>query len=191
MSDPIVLVAKGDPEAKPRLFACAKCGSVHSPSIYACREGLALATAEEAARNCYNCREHNTCSDCGEQCPKSWTKCDPCRLKSAFERGQKVDASTIDECFGYGGDFYHDTDEAREAGEEWVYASTFRPFHLDPDNTLENILDDHFEDASESDLTGVVELRAAIAKFNAAQTSGTYDEDRTRIAVLVAPAVQP
>lgn len=184
MSDVIVLVAKGDPDQKPRLYACPKCGQCSSPRIYACREEQAHEEAYQAAANCYNCREHNTCSDCGIQCEKHFTKCDDCRKNSAFEKAEKISASSLKTCFGYDGVFYREIEEAEDAGEPWVFASTFHPFRIDPDSVIENVLDDHHEDASTHDLNGVNELMAAIEAFNSAQTSGSYFEDRTKTATL-------
>jgi len=183
--EPIVLVALGDPEQKPRLYACPKCGAAHSPGIYLAKAEVAHAAARDAAANCYNCREHNTCSGCGEQCEKSYTKCASCRRKAAMERAQEVPLSEIEECFSFDGDgFYHSTQDASEAGETMVYAATFRPFRLDADSVIDGLLEDHFDDASEHDLIGADELRAAIDTFNRAQTCGTYDVDRTRRAAI-------
>ena len=50
-TDIIVLVRDDDPERKPMLYACPKCGSVHSPKIYLAREDVQHATAREAAAN--------------------------------------------------------------------------------------------------------------------------------------------
>jgi len=188
-----VLIFQDDPEQQPRLYACDKCGSVQSPAIYLARDEVRHQTAREAAENCYNCREHNTCSDCGEQCSKHFTKCDKCRRTSAFDRAEKVDAATVEHCFGYNGGFYQEVEEAVDAGEPWVFDATFTPFRIDPDNIIDNILDDHHEDASVDDLKGVDALLAAIGAFNKAQTSGSYFPDNKRIAVLDAAlkATQP
>lgn len=184
MSDVMILVAKGDPEQKPRLYACPKCGQCHSPKIYACREDMAHEAAFQAAANCYTCREHNTCSDCGGECSKHMIKCADCHQKAVIAKAEKIDPAAIDRCFGWGGTFYHEVEEAKDAGEPWVFASTFVPFRIDPDNVIENVLDDHHEDASTHDLNGVDDLVAAIKAFNEAQTGGSYYEDRTRIAAL-------
>lgn len=184
--DAIELVRRDDPAGKALLYACPKCGALNSPGIYLAREEVAHQTAREAAENCYSCREHNTCTDCGEQCSKHYTKCDKCRKTSAFAKAEKIDVATVDHCFGYGGDFYCEVEEAEKAGEPWVFASTFTPYQIDPNSVLENVLDNHHEDASVDDLNGVRALVDAIQAFNEAQTSGTYFEDRKRIAVLTA-----
>lgn len=184
MADVIVLVAKDDPDQAPKLYACPKCGQCHSPKIYACREERAHEAARQAATDCYNCREHNTCEGCGEQCPKGWVRCDSCQRALVFEKAEKVPASGVEHCFGYDGEFYQSIEDAEDAGEPWVFASTFHPFRLDPDSILENCLDDHHEEVSSDDLNGVAELVAAIKAFNEKQNSGSYFEDRKRIVVL-------
>ncbi len=180
----IELVRRDDHTGKALLYACPKCGSVHSPKIYLAKEEVAHQAARDAAENCYSCRERNTCSDCGGECSKHFTKCDKCRKISAFSKAEKVDASTIEHCFGYDGEFYHTIEDAEEAGEPWVFGSTYHPYRIDPDSVIENTIDDHHEDASVDDLDGVKELVAAIRAFNLAQTSGSYYPDKTRIAVL-------
>lgn len=180
----IVLVAKGDPEQKPQLYACPKCGGVHSPRIYLAREEVAHQAAREAAENCYSCREHNICSRCGAQTEKFSTMCNPCRREKAFEKAEKIDPATLTVCFGWDGDIYNSAEEAQEANEPWVFAAEFVPFQLSADSIIESMLSDHHEDASLDDLEGVSELKAAIKAFNEAQTGGSYFEDRKRIAVL-------
>lgn len=180
-ADCIVLVRAGDPEKKALLYACIKCGSVHSPRIYACKDDLAHQTARQAAVDCYNCRTHNTCQHCGKECEKNWLACDDCRRKKRFEDSQEVPVSNIEECFGFdSGDFYRSPEDAADAGEDWVYASTFRHFTIDGERLEESILDDHHEDASHTDLVGYDALMNAVDAFNKAQTSGSYDEDRSR-----------
>lgn len=183
MAEPIVLVKLGDPSQKPQLFACSKCGHVYSHRIYACKEALAIETARKAAEDCYNCKTHNQCRHCGAECPKHWLACDACRRKERFEKATKVPLDGVDYCFGFdSGDFYSSPEDAADAGEDWVYLTTFRPFEVDGERVDEMILDDHHEDASIDDLKGRDELWAAFDKFNKAQTSGSYDQDNTRIA---------
>ncbi|CEG08757.1 hypothetical protein BN961_02175 [Afipia felis] len=183
MAEPIVLIKADDPERKPQLYACAKCGSVHSPRIYICTDELAHKTARDAAENCYNCRTHNTCQHCGEPCDKHWLACEKCRRKKKLEEAEKVSLDGVDYCFGFdSGDFYSSPEEAADAGEDWVHLAKFRPFEIDIDRLEEHTLDDHHEDACHTDLVGWDELAAAIEKFNKAQTQGSYDEDSKRIA---------
>ena len=112
----MILVAKGDPEQKPRLYACPKCGQYNSPKIYACREEQAHEAAYQAAANCYNCREHNNCSECGIECDRHRIKCDACHKASVFAKAEKIDAAGVEHCFGWDGTFYHDVSEAEDAG---------------------------------------------------------------------------
>lgn len=185
MSEPIVLIKANDPDRKPVLFACSGCGHVYSPKIYACKEELALQAARDAAANCYNCKTHSTCLTCGANCDKHYTACEKCRRAKRFDAAKTVPHSDIGECFGFdNGEFYRDPSEAAEDGEDWVYASTFHPFAIDGERLEESILEDHHEDASVSDLIGHAELWSAIEAFNKAQTSGSFDEDRTRKACV-------
>jgi len=179
--DPIVLVRADDPDKKPLLYACGKCGQINSPYIYACKDDLAHQTARQAAIDCYTCRTHNTCQHCGKECEKHWLACDDCRRKKRFEDSKEVPLSGIEECFGFNsGEFYRCPEDAADDGEDWVYASKFRLFQIDGERLDESILDDHHEDASTSDLVGHRELWDAIETFNKAQNSGSYDEDRSR-----------
>lgn len=189
MSEIMILVAKGDASEKPRLYACSKCGTVNSPKIYACREEEAHEAARRAAEECYNCRTHNNCQECGKETPKGWLKCSECREAAKLAKATVIDAASLDFCFGAGGEFYHSPDDAAEAGEPYVYASTFTPFRVSFDNIVENILDDHHEHASQHDLVGLKELESAVAKFNAAQNSGSYFEDGSRVAHLAPEGV--
>ena len=184
MTEALVLVRKGDESEKPLLYACPKCGRVNSPSIYLCKSEDAHLAAKRAAEDCYECRTHNTCDQCGAECNKSWLKCDACRKKNAFEKAEKIDQSEVNECFGYTGEFYLSLEEAIDAGEPWVFDAEFEPFHLDLDHMVESMLEDHHEDASYNDLKDLPALIAAIEAFNKAQTSGSFHENRNRIAVL-------
>lgn len=179
----MVLIAADDAERKAKLYACRGCGQVYSPAIYACRSEVAHETALRAARECYKCRTHNTCQDCGAECPKHWLACDACRRKTKIAKSEEVDIETVEECFGLdSGDFFNSAWDAADAGEEWVHPAVLRHYELSPDRVVEWTLDEHHEDAELGDLIGLDALLTAIEAFNKAQTSGTYDEDRTRIA---------
>jgi hypothetical protein len=184
-SEPIVPVKLGDPTQKPMLFACSKCGRVHSWKIYACQEAEAIKTAREAAADCYDCREHNICQHCGEKCEKNWTACDSCRHKNRLAACEKVAAESIEECFAFDGDeFFSSPEDALDAGVTLVQPAELRHFGIDVDRLIETILDDHHEDASQDDLNGLDELIAAVEKFNEAQTSGSYDQVTGKVADL-------
>lgn len=180
----IVLVAAKDADKRPLLYACPKCGAVHSPAIYLASSDVQHSTAREAARECYSCRTHNNCADCGAETHKSRIKCDDCHKKAVLAKATEVQPSEIDHCFGWSEAFYSSVEDAQDAGEPFVFASTFRPFHISEDQVFDWIIEDHYEDASVDDLHHVAELSAAIKAFNEAQTGGTYDEDRTRYAML-------
>lgn len=178
---PIVLVRFDDPDKKPLLYACGKCGQIHSPRIYACNDALAHETARRAAEDCYTCRTHNTCQHCGDQCEKGWLACDKCKRSKRFENSKEVPLDGVEECFGFdGGDFYRSPQDAAEDGEDWVYLCTFRHYSIDLERLEQDILDDHHEDASVHELKAFDALIAAVKFFNEAQTGGSFDEDRTR-----------
>lgn len=185
MSEPIVLVKLGDPTQKPMLFACPKCGRAHSWKIYACQEERAIEEARNAAANCYDCRTHNICTHCGKECDKLYTACPECRHKSRLAKCEKIPATEIEECFDFDGDrFYSSRHEALEAGATLVQPAELRHFEIDVDRLIESILDDHHEDACQSDLKGLDELLDAVEKFNKAQISGSYDQVRGKVADL-------
>jgi len=183
-AEPIILIKANDPDRKPMLYACPKCGQCVSPKIFACNDTLAHETARRMALDCYQCKPHNACSACGEQCEKLYTMCPACRRKKAIASAEIVEPSAIEQCFGLdNGQFYQSPGDAADDGEEYVFDATFQPFEA-PVNLYEMILDDHHDDADISDLVGLDKLEAAIAEFNKAQTSGSYDENRKRIALV-------
>lgn len=177
---PIVLVRLGDPDAKPQLYACPKCGGVHSPRIYLATDELAHATARQAAVDCYTCKTHSTCQYCGEQCEKGWTACGSCRLAKKLEAATEVEDDG-GPYFEFGGDqMYHEMEEAADAGHEWVCPCTETLPRLDLDSILEDLTSNMYEDASVDDLDGVDALCAAVNAFNEAQTTKTYWADEKR-----------
>lgn len=186
--EPIILVNAADPERKPWLYACGKCGQVHSPRIYACGDDRAHKAAREAATNCYHCRTHNICHRCGAECEKHWLACGPCRTATRLEKMERI---APDQIGGYcvsflGEDYYPSVEEAAEAGHTMVHPTTFETFSINADRLIEYILDGHHEDASVSDLKGVDELLAAVETFNKSQTLGTYNGDFSKVADLSA-----
>lgn len=184
MSEAIILIKKGDPAEKPMLYGCPKCGTVHSPKIYACREEEAHEAARRAAEDCYKCRTHNECQECGKETPKGWLKCSECREQEKLRKAAVVESSELDHCFGADGEYYHSPYEAAEAGNSYAFGSQFTPFSLNFETVVESILDDHHEDASESDLIGLDFLKATVEVFNKVQKHGSYFEDGTRVAYL-------
>ncbi len=183
-AEPIILVKANDADRKPMLYACPKCGHCFSPKAFACSDTLAHETARRMAIDCSLCKTHNVCTACGEECNKPYTKCSACRRKKAIADAEVVEASTLEHCFGLdSGNFYHSPEEAADDGEEYVFDVTFRPFEA-PLNLYETILADHHEDADFSDLVGYNNLEVAINEFNKSQTSGSYEENRKRIALV-------
>lgn len=178
--EPLILIAKGDPEQKPRMYACGKCGALHSPGIYACGIERAHEVALQAARDCYTCRTHNVCDTCGEDAPKGWTRCSSCRFAAKLEKAVEIpdDGGPY---FDFGGDtFYHDIESAGEDGIEWLAPCTVTYPKLDADSILENLLDDMYEDASTDDMDGVTEFYAAVKVFNEAQKTRSFWADESR-----------
>lgn len=185
----IVLIRADDPEMKPQLYACPKCGSVNSPRIYACRDDLAHETARRAAEECYNCKEYNLCA-CGEKCPKHWTSCEACRLAKRLEDAVEV-PDNGGPYFGFDSDrMYHELEEAADDGHEWVWPSNVMYPKIDPDSVLENLYDEMFEDAGVDDLVGVDAFYEAVKAFNEAQTTRTYWADMKRRIRVPAQAIE-
>ena len=187
-TDIIVLVRDDDPERKPMLYACPKCGSVHSPKIYLAREDVQHATAREAAANCYNCRTHDTCRHCGCETPKGWLACSECRDAQRLEKAVEV-ADDGGPYFAFSGDeMIHEMEQAIDNGLEWVCPTKEVPPTLDADDIIDGLLSDMHEDADVDDLNGVDAFFAAVKAFNEAQTTRTYWADETRKIRVPAPA---
>lgn len=186
---PIILVRVDDPQQKPQLYACGKCGAAHSPRIYACRDDLAHETARKAAENCYSCKTHNICA-CGAECPKYWTACADCRLKKKLAAATEIpdDGGPY---FEFGGDrYYHEIEDAAEDGVEWVCPCTVTYPQISGDDVLDGLLCDMHEDASIDDLDAVAEFMAAVDAFNKAQTTASYWGDETRKIRVPAQAIE-
>lgn len=188
MSEPLVLVAMDDPEQKPLLYACRTCGSVHSPKIYLARPEVQHATAMEAARDCYKCKTHNICNHCGEQCPKGWLACEPCRYQRRLDAAEEVPDDGGPYCQFDGDTYFHEMEEAIDAGLEWVSPCHVTYPRIDAYSVLENLLDDMHEDASVDDLAGTVEFEAAVKAFNDAQTCQSWFGDSKRKIRVPTPA---
>jgi len=175
----IVLIKEGDPERKPMLYACAKCGSVHSPNIYMANDEVSHATARKAAEDCYNCKKNNVCA-CGAECPKYWTSCYQCQYKRKLEAAEEVPDDGGPYCAFDGDAYYQDLEYARDDDCEWVSPCTITYPKIDADDVLDNLLSDMHEDAEVGDLNGVDEFIAAVEAFNKAQTQQTWWGDSKR-----------
>lgn len=178
-----ILVFADDPEQKPRMYVCAKCGNGTSPKIFAANEQRQHECAREAAENCYTCKTHNNCQDCGAECSKHWLVCSECRIKRQIAKRAHVAPDTFDECFTLDGDnMYYSPLEAAEDGHEWVVpAKPLEHFEIDLGSVLESMLERHYEDACVEDLKGLDALAAAVEAFNKAQTGGSFFPDEKLI----------
>ncbi len=178
-AEPIVLVALGDPENEPLLYACGKCGSVHSPNIYAARGEVAHDAAKAAAADCYNCKTSNICA-CGAECPKYWTACEDCRNAKKLAAAVEVPDDGGPYC-AFGGDtYYHELEEAAADGLEWVSPCHITYPRINAESVLENLLDEMHEDASVDDLDATDAFFAAVKAFNDAQRTRSWFGDDTR-----------
>ena len=70
--------------------------------------------------------------------------------------------------------YYSDLEQAYEDGIEWVSPCEITYPRIDPDDIFDNLVSNMHEDASEDDLAGVQEFRAAVEAFNKAQTAQTW-----------------
>lgn len=176
----IVLVRDDDPDRKPLLYACAKCGRVHSPRIYLATDEVAHRTAREAAEDCYNCRTHNTCTRCGAECAKGWTACDACRLERKHAEAEEIPDDGGPYCAFDGDTYYQEMEYAADDGCEWVHPCHITYPKIDPDNIIDSLLSDMHEDADVDDLVGVDALYEAVKAFNEAQTQQSWYPDSKR-----------
>lgn len=186
-AEPLVLVAVGDPEQTPLLYACSKCGSIHSPAIYLATEERKHAAALEAARDCYKCKTHNNCKYCGTECPKGWLACETCRFAKKLDAAQEVPDDGGPYCAFDGDTYFHELEDAAEAGLEWVSPCHVIYPRIDADSVLDGVLSDMHEDASIDDLDGVDAFIGAVKAFNEAQRcSSWFGDDKRKINVAQA-----
>ena len=82
------MVFRGEEVTK--LYSCGECGQCYSPKAYACEEAVAHETAREAAEKCC---EPSTCSVCGVEIEKYWTKCAKHREQAKLARAKAVPAA--------------------------------------------------------------------------------------------------
>ena len=174
MTDPIILVADGDPKREPLLYACAKCGAVHSPKTYLAKKEVAHQAAREAAADCYSCKTHSNCQDCGKETYKGWLRCQDCSDQRKLDAATEVPDNGGPYCQFNGDSYYHDLEQAADDGLLWVSPCDATFPRIDPDNVLDGLLSDMFEDASVDDLDGVDAFYAAVKAFNDAQKTPTF-----------------
>lgn len=187
MAEAIILVADGDPERKPLLYACATCGKAYSPLNYLANKEAQHEAARKAAADCYTCRTHNKCDTCGCETPKGWTRCSGCRLNAKLEKAVEVPDDGGPYC-AFGGDtYYHEIEEARDDGCEWVSPCHVSYPRIDADSVLDSLVEDMHEDASVDDLDAVEPFMAAVKAFNEAQrTQSWFGDDKRKINVAQA-----
>ena len=175
----------------PIIYACGQCGSLHSPKVYAGREDIAHQAARNAAEDCCTPRH---CA-CGAEIHRYWTVCNPCRLR------RKLTAATITAEYngpvyadgvrgewgeGYSSDIYNlrqSCDDYEDEVPAYCWPCTGKPLRLDVGDIIETACEEHHEDAADQ-IVGYDDLRAAIERFNAAQTCVTYYPDYSRIIIL-------
>lgn len=150
-------------DGAPEFFACARCGALYGVAAYSGSPGGARAAAED----CPQCRDRSE-----EKRVATAEQSREARIRKAKE------VFDLDFCFGDDdGEGYATPEDAREAGQRGVFGATFRAYSVDLGRIIESALENHHEDASESDLVGLQALEAAADHFNSQQTGGSYDMD--------------
>ena len=176
------------------LYACGKCGQLHSPAIYACGVERAHETARRFAEEC--CKP-KVC-ECGVELGKShYTACEKCRKRTSLQEAQIVkpgdydgpvysDANSGDWGEGYFSDLgeisehCHDHDEKEPA---YVFTCHEKLLQLDPENILEHAIDDMHEDAQDQ-IEAADEFFAFIKDWNSKQYCKTYYPNRKQVIIL-------
>lgn len=82
------MIFRGEDETK--MYACGNCGLAYSIKAYACSDEAAHRQALAAAEKCC---EPSTCSVCGVEIEKYWTKCAKHREQAKLARAKAVPAS--------------------------------------------------------------------------------------------------
>lgn len=177
--EPMVLIALDDPEQKPKLFACRTCGNAYSV------KNVGVQNARDMAINCKDCHpKPYTCDMCGCGTPEYWTRCYQCRYEAKLAAAVEVPDDGGPYCAFNGDTYYHELEEAEDAGLDWVSPCTVTYPRIDADSVLENLLDDMFEDASTDDLDATEPFYEAVDAFNKAQTTRSYfGDDKRKIRV--------
>jgi len=154
--------------------------------VFYCEKCRGVRSEKEQAENC--CKEP-TCSGCGTEISKYWTKCDACREKeeaareaALFEAAEKVttwDGWIYVEGLGYRDGFFESVDDLLDfVGEgeedqmpEYAWTCDSYPFaQVSIEEIKERIEDsgEAYEDFDANDLDGLKELEAALDAFNKA-----------------------
>lgn len=163
-------LARDSIDGRPDFVMCNECKRLYS--VAAGADGRkSERTVSSAMEMAADCKHGITEAPSQERKEKS--------LEARLSKATKV--TNLDYCFGVdGGDFYNDVESAADAGETHVYGATFMPYQINIDRIIEGVLEDHHEDASESDLIGLDAVVEAMEEFNRIQTSGSYEQDRSQ-----------
>jgi len=192
MMDIRELTFKGENE--PVLYACGKCGIMHSPKVYACKAEAAHVAARAAAEACC---VPSTCSVCGVGVDKYWTMCATHRLQARLRRAVQVDGGSwadpvqSNELEGdWGEGFSSNIDALLEwCDDESTLAPIFcypcnpTNLRLDAEQMLEHVTSDMHEEAND-EIVDANGLHDFIAAWNAKQTCVSWYPDTTRVIVL-------
>lgn len=167
-------------------YACGQCGRMYSKDY----DGVDVAWQAEV------CCHPNKCVACGKVISQYSRLCVDCFHVKTLSRAEIITEP-------YSGPVYHDKVEGdwgdgyssnieeffascADEGLEpppYCYPCTSEHLRLDAYNILAQVLDDHYEDASD-DVVGYDDLEAFIKQWNARQTVVTYRHDRSRVIVL-------
>ena len=145
---------------------------------------------KEAAEDC--CKPYH-CQDCGVETRRYWLRCDPCSEKRKYEKAEKLtkwDGPVYRDGYGHRDGFFYDVGDLLEDCEaegvnppEWVFICKEKKHEIDPDQVIESMFDDAYEEAYE-DLVDVEELREFIKDWNDKQNIVTYYPDYSRVLLL-------
>lgn len=199
------LVLRGEDATK--LYACGECGQCYSPKLYACVEDVAHETARKAAENCC---VPPTCSVCGAEIEKYWTKCAKHREQAKLARAKAIPASEwsdpvfSDDVSGDWGEGYSSCWQEMEQkffdnavwddcvdGQgvpttpppAYCWSCEAQALRLDPDSLLERAVEDMHEDAGD-EIVDADELVKFFEAWNDKQTCKSWYPDYSRVIVL-------
>lgn len=133
------------------------------------------------------------CEVCGAEIPRYKIMCEPCRMKSIYEKAEKLvkwDGWVYCEGLGYDEGFFTSIDDLEEYCEDtktdlpaWVLAVEEVHHAIDVDSVIETMLENAYEDAIDN-LVDEQELRDFIDAWNAKQTVTTYYPDYKRVVLV-------
>lgn len=170
-----------------------------SAGVFYCVKCRIVRATQEAAETCCN---NYLCRHCGKDTgSRSWLACDDCRSaenirmeKERFEKAEKVtqwDGPVYREGFGYRDGFAADLEDLLDDVEpdempEYVWTCDTHPaVLLDYDSIIENATQEAHEDFDPATLGGEAELKAALDKFNEANSAELNWEPNFKRALLI------